>query len=232
MICSPCWIKPIMTDALSVDDRWFKGAIACLKCQRPLTQVTTSVKFQKEQGVIGILCLWDDVLIGTPTLFCAECVHPSFWGRHPPDWFRHRQGSIITLLYSAALPVRQHKRHIRAAHGDRTLERERRGERRGEKRTPHSCSQADVLSFSVSHIQGERLRSSSVLLWLYKRKRQISSCVRNASSGTRSIAAEWWACSRLASTLRWQIIDSGLVWLGAPYDYEIWPNDLIRWRLV
>lgn len=114
-----------------MDDRWFKGLTECLKCQRPLTQVTTSVKFQKEQRVIGILCLWDDVLIGTPTLFCVECVHPGFWDRHPPDWFRHRQGSIITLLYSAALPVRQHKRHIRAAHGDRTLERERRGERRG-----------------------------------------------------------------------------------------------------
>lgn len=65
-----------------------------------------------------------------PMLLCAEC-GPVSKGRHPPDLFRHRQGSIITLFYSAALPVRQHKRHIRAAHGDRALERER-GERRVE----------------------------------------------------------------------------------------------------
>lgn len=118
---------------------WFDGQlkvlITCLKCHRPLTQATTSVKFQREQRLIGIFCLWDNVLISTPTLFCAECVQHGFWGRHPPDLFRHRQGSIITLLYSVALPVRQHKRHIRAAHGDRALEREReRGECRGEER--------------------------------------------------------------------------------------------------
>lgn len=111
-----------------------KGVITCLKCQGLLTRATTSVKSQKQHGVIGILCLPDNVLIGTPTLFGAECVHPSFWSSQ--DWFRHRLGSIITLFYSAALPVRQHQRHFRAAHGDRTFET---GRRRRERRSPHSC---------------------------------------------------------------------------------------------
>lgn len=108
-------------------------------------------------------------LIGTPTLLCAECVHPSLWGRHPPDWFAHRQGSIITLLYSAALPVRQRERHIRAAHGDGALERRGKG-RRGSLVDVACwgccCLQADVLSSSVSHLEGERLGSSSIRQWL------------------------------------------------------------------
>lgn len=37
-------IEYILTDALFVDDRWFKRVIAGSKCQRPLTQVTTSVQ--------------------------------------------------------------------------------------------------------------------------------------------------------------------------------------------
>ncbi len=222
-----------------VGDRWFKGVITCLKCQRHLTHFRTFVKFQKAQRVIGILCLWDNVLIDTPTLSFAERTHLGLWGSHPPDWFRHRQRSIITLLYSAALPVRQHKRHIRAAHEERTLERGRRREeeRRGEERVPHSCggllllSGRCAVSLCLAHMKvkdcGEVCSSAAAHC-----KRQINSYDRNASSSRRSIAAQWLACSLIASTLRWQIIDSCLVWPGAPYDYEIWPNDLIRWRLV
>lgn len=124
------WIKHIVTDALSVNDRCFKEVITCLKCQRLLTQVTASAKSQKQQRVIGMLYLWHNVLIGTPTLFSEECVHPSFWGSQ--DWFRHSQGSIIKL-YSAALTVRQHKRHIGAAQGQDIWGRMR------EERSPRSC---------------------------------------------------------------------------------------------
>lgn len=154
IICSLCWIKRIVTDALSVDDRCFKGVISCLKCQGLLTRVTTSVKSQKEQRVIGILCLWDNVLIGTSTLFGAECVHRSFWGSQ--DWLRHRQVSIITLFYSAALPVRQHKRHIRAAHGDRTFERGRK--RREESSLLWCVAHRQMCCQAVAHLQGEKLR--------------------------------------------------------------------------
>lgn len=97
----------------------------------------------KEQRGIWIFCFCQTqfFLIGTPTLLCAECIHPSLWGRHPPDWSAHKQGSIITLLYSAALPVRQHKRHIRAAHGGRNIGEER----RGEEREPRRCGVLGLL---------------------------------------------------------------------------------------
>lgn len=119
---------------------WQTVRVVLLIYHRPVTQVASSKGAERNLNIL-FLSYTFFFSIGTPTLLCAECVHPSLWGRHPPDWFAHKQGSIITLLYSAALPVRQHKRHIRAAHGGRNI-----GEkRRGEEREPRRCGVLGLL---------------------------------------------------------------------------------------